>query len=234
MPSGNRLLAALPERDHTLLRPAMREVVLERNQVLYEPGEQVTQTWFPIDCAMSLEEVLTDGLVVETAVVGREGMVGVGAIDTSEVSVARCTVDMPGRAITVPAAEMLRVLTESRPLGRLVLAASRAFAAQAMRSAACNCHHPAEARLARWLLTLLDRSSEPNLVPITHEQLARSMGVTRPTATLAARSLRRRGAVELTRGQVEVRSRALLERAACDCYAVVRAVYERLLPGSYV
>jgi CRP-like cAMP-binding protein len=235
--AGNRLLAALPRDEFERLRPDLEEAALARGAVLLEAGAPIERVWFPHDCAASYVLALEDGGMAETGTVGHEGLVGLGAASPGGLAVGGCVVQVPGRAAALPATRLRRALAEGPGLRRLLDAYALAFAAQLMRSVACNARHPVEQRLARWLLMCLDRAppaeAGASRLPLTHEFLAGMLGVARPTVTLAARRLQAAGLLQLARGAIEVLDRPGLEEASCECYRALREVTAHLLPHTY-
>lgn len=229
---GNRLLAALDTADMDRLRPHLEEVSLNRHQVLSEPNGKISRAYFPHDGLVSLQTVLSSGPCVESAMVGREGMVGAPLIAYHNVSPSRAVVQVPGRAAAIAGDRLQRALHESAPLRDLLGRYVHAFLAQITQSVACNAVHAAERRLARWLLAATERNGNRPL-PLTHEFLAEMLGVGRPTVTLVARALQAAGLIDYRRGSISVTDRRGLESAACECHRAVRRVYEDLLPLTF-
>ena len=98
---------------------------------------------------------------------------------------------------------------------------------QISQGSACNRLHPIEARCARWLLQTHDRVDGDSF-PLTHEFLAQMLGVTRPSVTIAAGILQKAGLIHYVRGVVDILDRPRLERAACECYAIITREFRRL------
>lgn len=229
---GNRRLAALDPGDAKRLRPHIEDVTLQRHQVLYEPNGPIARAYFPHDGVISLLTVLSHGPSVESAMIGREGMVGLPLVAHHNHSPSRAVVQMPGRAAAIVAERLQRAIQESASLRALLGRYMHAFMAQVAQSVACNAVHAAEQRLARWLLGAAERSpSAP--IPLTHEFLAEMLGVGRPTVTLVARQLQGAGLIDYRRGSITVTDRRGLESAACECHRTVQRVYEDLLPLTF-
>lgn len=229
-PSANRLLAALEPGDHRQLAAQLERQRLERGQVLFEPDEELRHAWFPETCVVSLTVPMRDGGGTEAATTGREGMVGLMAALSSHRALSRAVVQVPGSALRLPATALRAVFEASPQVRQRCLCYVDALLAQVLQSAACSALHSVEARLCRWLLQLDDRTEGEPRLPLTHDFLAEMLGAHRSTVTLAARVLQRAGLIAYRRGQVTVLDRAGLEEAACECYATIRAHYERLLP----
>lgn len=229
---GNRLLAGLDPQDLARLAPYIEECRLDRRQVLYEPNAAIARVYFPHEGLTSMLTVLEDGTSIETAMIGPEGMIGVPVIAGHTISPSRAVVQAAGRAASIGSAELTEMLPICPGLRELLGRYLHAFLAQLCQTVACNAMHSADKRLARWLLAAADRTgSKP--VSLTHEFLAEMLGLGRPTVSIVARALQSEGLIAYRRGLIEIVDRAGLERAACECYRVVRRTYQRLLPLSY-
>jgi CRP-like cAMP-binding protein len=221
-PSANAFLAALAPEDWNHLRPHLRTVHLERGAVLAEPGAEVTRVYFPLDCLVSQTIPMVDGGVAESYTVGREGAFGLLAALARRPASTRSFVQVAGEAERLPVPVLREVFEASAGLRGACLANAAAQLDQVLQLAACNALHPAEARLARWLLMVQDQVDADTTLPLTHEFLAAMLGVQRPTVTVVARTLQGAGLIRYRRGAVVVLDRAGLEEAACECYAAVR------------
>ena len=175
--------------------------------------------------------VFADRTTVEMATVGREGLVGIGNILGGEHALARYVVPIPVLALAIEASRFRDVLRDSPELRATCNAYAQAFLGEALQTAACNSVHMVEERCARWLLMSHDRSDDDTLA-LTQEYLADMLGVCRSTVTLAAGALQRAGLIRYRRGAITVLDRLGLEAASCECYRIIRAQYERLLPRS--
>ena len=228
--AGNRLLAALDPGDRAGLEPHLAEVRLEHHQCLYEPGAPPARLYFPQEGLVSLQIGMAGNGGIEAAMVGREGMIGLAPAVGGQPP-GRAVVQAPGRALAISAAALDGALGDRPGLQALLARHFEALLAQLFQTAACNAAHSAEQRLARWLLAAADRTcGRP--VPLTHETLADTLGVGRPTVSIIAANLQASGLVAYRRGLIEVANRAGLEKVACPCYAAVRHAYQRLLPRS--
>jgi CRP-like cAMP-binding protein len=231
-PRANRLLAGLAPGDYAALVPYLRPVRLRPGQTLIGAGEPARAVWFPRDCVVSLLSYLGDGRTAETGMIGREGVVGfVSALGGGEALV-HTVVHVPGTAWCLERGRF-RAAFDARPgVREACLRFAGALVAKVLQSVACNAHHPARGRLARWLLALRDRTGR-DAFPLTHEQLAGMLGVQRTTVTEVLHALEAEGLVRCRRGAVEIADRAGLERIVCECRAIVKEQYERLLPGAF-
>jgi CRP-like cAMP-binding protein len=227
--SGNRLLDGLPDPERARLLSQMRTVALRPRQRLYRAGEVVRSVHFPVSGLVSLMTPLLDGRSIETATVGNEGMVGVEAVlGPAPLPNCEAMAQVAGESLVV-AAEALRAEVERNPrLRELVLAYVVALLAQVSQAVACNGVHEVQQRAARWLLETHDRVGADTF-ELTHEFLADMLGVTRPSVTIAARTLQEAGLIRYSRGVVTVLDREALEEASCECYRAIRRAHERAL-----
>ena len=227
---SNRLLAALQAREFAVLEPHLEEVALTRGQVLFEPGDDVTTTYFPRHGTMvSLLIATRDGREVEAATIGREGAVGGIVSEGHKPAFGRAVVQIGGGALAIPTSHLESAKAGSPRFGDLFSRYADALLAQMMQSVACNALHRAEERACRWLLATHDRAGD-KVIHLTQESLAEMLGVQRTTVTAITGDLQARGLIRTHRGRVEVIDRLGLERAACECYAAVEAHFHALLP----
>jgi hypothetical protein len=229
--TANRLLAALRPADCKLLEPHLKPVALRRQEVLFEPGDDVHTTYFPCHHAMiSLRLITRDGEAVEVATIGREGAIGGVVSSGHKPAFGQAVVQIGGAAFKILTDRLDRVKCDSPALADLFARYSDALLAQMMQSAACSALHSIEERCARWLLSAHDRAGD-HAFPLTQQALAEMLGVQRTTVTAVGRRLQDAGFIRYRRGAVEVLDRAGLERAACECYRAVESHFARLLPG---
>jgi CRP-like cAMP-binding protein len=217
----NRLLEAFPSEDLAILRPHMEEVALDLHYPLIRPNEPVGDVWFPVTSLASLVTVLEDGSTVEGGSVGREGMVGIPVVLHATTTPMETVIQVPGRAIRVPANVLMERFEKSGVVQGLLHRYIHSLFIIASQSAACNRKHQVEERFARWLLMSSDGIGS-NDVAITHEYLATMLGVRRPGVTDAALKLQDQGLINYRRGGTTILDRSGLEQAACECYRVVK------------
>ncbi len=198
-------------------------------QVLYEPGVRLSHVYFPTTSIVSLLYVMEDGASAEIAVVGNEGIVGISLFMGGESTPSRALVQSAGKGFRLEAAAMLREFNRAGPVLHLLLRYTQALITQMSQTAVCNRHHSLDQQLCRWLLLSLDRLGGSELV-MTQELIANMLGVRREGVTEAAGHLQRAGLIHYRRGHITVLDRAGLERRTCECYAVVKREYDRLLP----
>ena len=197
--------------------------------VLYESGKTLKHVYFPTDSIVSLLYVMEDGASAEIAVVGNEGMVGVALFMGGETTPNRAVIQSAGHAYRLAGALLKREFKRSGALQDVLLRYTQALLTQMAQTAVCNRHHAVEQQLCRWLLLSLDRLSS-NMVNMTQELISNMLGVRREGVTEAAGRLQSQGLIEYTRGRITVLDRPGLERACCECYAVVKQEFDRLLP----
>lgn len=227
-PLHNHLLAALPAAEFARLLPDLEQVVLPLGQALYESGSRLQYVYFPVTAIVSLLYVLEDGASTEIAVVGNEGIVGISLFMGGESTPSRAVVQSAGSGFRLRAHLMLQEFNRAGPLLHLLLRYTQALITQMAQTAVCNRHHSLDQQLCRWLLLSLDRLPSSELV-MTQELIANMLGVRRQGVTEAAQHLQEAGLITYRRGRITVLDRAGLEQRACECYAVVRREYDRLL-----
>ncbi|WP_394762359.1 Crp/Fnr family transcriptional regulator [Phenylobacterium sp.] len=227
---ANRLLAALGAREFEVLEPHLEPVTLPRGKVLFEPGDDVTTTYFPCRRTMvSLLIVTGDRREVEAATIGREGAVGGIVSQGHKPAFGRAVVQIGGEALAIPTSHLDAAKIGSPFFGDLFARYADALLAQMMQGVACNALHRADQRCARWLLASHDRAGD-GVIHLTQESLAEMLGVQRTTVTGVTAELQSRGLIRTHRGRVEIVDRPGLERAACECYRAVENHFARVLP----
>ena len=226
-PRPNAILAALPKDERARLATEFDRVPLELRKLLQVPGEPVEHLWFPLSGVGSVLSDMSDGGRVEVATIGREGMVGLPLVLGASRSAHLVIVQVPGEAERLSASTFARLRPELPHLERLLLRYTLSLVTQISQGSACNRLHPIEARCARWLLQTHDRVDGDSF-PLTHEFLAQMLGVTRPSVTIAAGILQKAGLIHYVRGVVDILDRPRLERAACECYAIITREFRRL------
>ena len=227
---ANQLLAALPEAELARWRSMLEPVELPLGKVLYESGARMTHVTFPTTAIVSLLYVLENGGSAEIAVVGNEGLVGISLFMGGESTPSRAVVQSAGQGLRLRADLMLTEFNRAGAVLHLLLRYTQALITQMTQTAVCNRHHTLDQQLCRWLLLSLDRLRGNELV-MTQELIANMLGVRREGVTEAAGDLHKAGLISYKRGHITVLDRAGLERRSCECYAVVKKEYDRLLPG---
>ncbi|HEX5804300.1 MAG TPA: Crp/Fnr family transcriptional regulator [Azospira sp.] len=228
-PFLNHLLAALPDDDRERLLPHLEEVAMPLGDVLYESGGPMRHVYFPTTSIVSLLYVMEDGASAEIAVVGNEGIVGIALFMGGETTPSRAVVQSAGRAYRMKGQLLKDEFHRAGPMQYLLLRYTQALLTQMAQTAVCNRHHSLDQQLCRWLLLSLDRLPASELV-MTQELIANMLGVRREGVTEAAGNLQKAGLITYQRGHITVLDRAGLEARTCECYAVVKKEYDRLLP----
>jgi CRP-like cAMP-binding protein len=227
-PKQNHLLAALPTSEFERLAPQLELVPLKLGEVLYESGGQLKHVYFPTDSIVSLLYVMQDGASAEIAVVGNEGILGISLFMGGETTPSRAVVQSEGHGYRLPAQNLKREFNRSGPMMHLLLRYTQALITQMSQTAVCNRHHSVDQQLCRWLLLSLDRLPSDELT-MTQELISNMLGVRREGVTEAAGRLRDAGIIDYSRGHIKVKDRRKLEQKVCECYAVVKKEFDRLL-----
>ena len=230
-PKTNHLLESLPDTEWQRWKPVLEEVELPLGRVLYESGSKLSHVYFPTTAIVSLLYVMENGASAEIAVVGNEGIVGVSLFMGGETTPSRAVVQSAGQGFRMSAERLKAEFNLAGPVLHLLLRYTQALLTQMAQTAVCNRHHSLDQQLCRWLLLSLDRLSGNELV-MTQELIANMLGVRREGVTEGALKLQRAGLIRYGRGHITVLDRPGLEKRSCECYAVVKKEYDRLLPAA--
>ena len=230
-PRHNQLLASLPEADWLRWRPQLEPMAMPLGHVLYEPGMMLSHAYFPTSAIVALMYMTESGASAEVAVVGNEGIVDVPLVMGGGSTPSRAVVRNAGEGFRMPGPAIREEFLRSGPVTRILLRYTQALIVQISQIAVCNRHHTLDQQLCRWLLLSLDRLPGNHLA-VTQEQIAHMLGVRREGVTEAALSWQRAGLISYRRGHITVLDRRGLEKRTCECYAVVKVEYDRLLPDS--
>ena len=225
----NHLLAALPASDFDRLLPHLKFLVLPLGEALYESGTEQRHVYFPSSSIVSLLYVMADGSSAEIAVVGNEGVIGVSLFMGGETTPSRAVVQSAGNAYQLSGRVLKEEFIRAGSMQHLLLRYTQSLITQMAQTAVCNRHHSLDQQLCRWLLLSLDRLPANELV-MTQELIANMLGVRREGVTEAAGKLQGAGLIHYSRGHITVLDRKALEARACECYSVVKAESDRLLP----
>ena len=228
-PQNNELLASLPPDEFQRWLPELELVDLPLGQVLYESGTTLRHVYFPTTAIVSLLYVMENGASAEIAVVGNDGLVGISLFMGGGSTPSRALVQSAGHGFRLSARKMKDEFDQAGPVMHLLLRYTQALITQMAQTAVCNRHHSLDQQLCRWLLLSLDRLPGSELV-MTQELIANMLGVRREGVTEAALNLQSSGLIRYARGHITVTDRPGLERRSCECYAVVKKEYDRLLP----
>lgn len=228
-PRQNHLLAALAGDEWQRWEPLLEYVELPLGHVLHESGKAMSHMYFPTTAIISLLYVLQNGSSAEIAVVGNDGLVAVSMFMGGGSSPSRAVVQSGGHGFRLDSKAMKQEFDKAGPVMHLMLRYTQALIAQMAQTAVCNRHHSLDQQLCRWLLLTLDRLEGDNLV-MTQELIANMLGVRREGVTESATKLQNAGLIKYSRGRINVLDRPGLEARSCECYAVVKKEYDRLLP----
>ena len=228
-PMSNGLLAALPKSEWKRWLPEVEWMDMPLGHVLYESGLALDNVYFPTTSIISLLYVMENGASAEIAVVGNEGIVGISLFMGGGSTPSRAVVQSAGHGFRVPGKFLKAEFNGSGPVMHLLLRYTQALITQMAQTAVCNRHHSLDQQLCRWLLLSLDRLRGDELV-MTQELIANMLGVRRGGVTETALKLQESGLIQYARGRIRVLDRKGLEKRTCECYAVVKKEYDRLLP----
>lgn len=226
--ADNRLLELLDATDMERLRPHLRSMNFDYKQPLYQSHEPIEWVYFPVKGVVSLVNTMEDGSAVEVGTIGNEGMVGLPIVLGDRVDSSTAYVQVPGSGLRLGAAILQEKLDNSASMRRVMLHYAHAFFNQIKQSAACVHFHALEQRCCRWLLMTHDRVQSDQFL-LTQEFLGMMLGVRRNSVTLAARNLKNKKLIDYRRGHVTILDRPGLERLSCECYAVSKNEFDRLL-----
>jgi CRP-like cAMP-binding protein len=230
-PNQNHLLRALPPAESQRWFPLLETVDLPLGTVLYESGGTLSHVYFPTTAIVSLLYVMENGASAEIAVVGNEGILGISLFMGGESTPSRAVVQSAGQGLRLRAPLMKEEFNRAGPVLHLMLRYTQALITQMAQTAVCNRHHSLDQQLCRWLLLSLDRL-EGNELIMTQELIANMLGVRREGVTEGALKLQHAGLIKYSRGHITVLDRSGLEQRSCECYAVVKKEYDRLLPDA--
>ncbi|MDB5968477.1 MAG: hypothetical protein JWQ90_927 [Hydrocarboniphaga sp.] len=228
-PRTNNLISALPEVELQRWISQLELVEMALGQVLYESGRALSHVYFPATAIVSLLYVMKDGASAEIAVVGHEGLVGISLFMGGDSTPSRAVIQSAGYGFRMKAQVIKDEFARGGAVMHLLLRYTQALITQMSQTAVCNRHHSLDQQLCRWLLLSLDRLKGNELV-MTQELIANMLGVRREGVTEGAVKLQKLGLIRYARGRISVLDRAGLERLTCECYAVVKTEYDRLLP----
>ncbi|MFC7529151.1 Crp/Fnr family transcriptional regulator [Actinoplanes sp. GCM10030250] len=223
----NFLLAALPADEWKRMRRTVEILEVQPKDPIYLAGRTVEQVAFPVTGVLSMINEVDGEVAVEVATIGREGMAGLPVFLGVSESPNTVVAQVPGQVIRMSAAGLREFLINDGVLHRQLHRYVQAMIVQLSQNVVCNRLHTTEERAARWLLMTADRVGDLRF-PLRQEFLAQMLGVRRATVSLAAGLLQSAGLISYRRGIITIRDREQLEEVCCECYAIVRAEFERL------
>lgn len=226
--SANLFLASLSAPDFEVLRSHLKTVELAQGTVLFEAGDEIHQVYFPHAGVISLVVPLASGEMIESAMVGRDSVVGASYALGGRVSMSKAIVQIAGRGSVLDAEKLTSLAAASPALHTALFRHDQVILAQAQQSAACNATHTVEARLSRWLLRCRDLQGSDDLM-LTQEFLGQMLGVRRTSVSVVANTLQQSGLIRYSRGHIRILNLEKLRETACECYQTVKAHSDRLL-----
>jgi len=225
--SGNRLLSAMPEAEWGMLRPHIETVPLPIGKILANPGDRVSQCYFPTRGMISLLSVTEQGETVEVAYVGREGMAGIAAAIGGREVLYQMMVQADTECIVADADAIRELFIKGVIFHDLLLRYVYALLKQMSQTCLCNHFHTIEQRLCRWLTVMCERSGNQQLT-LTQEFIAHMLGVQRTSIGMIAHAMQAKGTIRYSRGRLEVVDLERVRASACECYHIVNSEYENL------
>ena len=225
--TSNRLLSALPHDELDILRPHLRPVSFKPGETVAEQGDIVTQCYFPTKGMVSLLAVTEQGLTVEVAYTGREGMVGLSAALGPKETLYQWMAQAETECLAADARLIFELFNRKNDFHDRLLEYLYALLKQLSQTCVCNHFHTIEERLSRWL-TVMSERSEKNRLALTHEFLAHMLGVQRTSIGLVANAMQSAGIIRYSRGIVEIKDHERLKDSACECYTIVNDTYKDL------
>ncbi len=227
--SSNRILSLVTKPVFEDMQPHFKTAQLTMGDVLAETGNPVTRVYFPHSGVISLVvEMASAGQMIETAMVGRDGVFNAAAALDGKVSLNKALVQLAGVSSMIDGDRLAAIANEHKSLRSLLLLHEQVLFAQSQQSAGCNASHAVEASMCRWLLRMRDLAGSDELI-LTQEILSQMLGVTRPSVSLVANTLQRAGFIKYRRGNIRILNAEGLEEGSCECYGAVKKHYERLL-----
>ena len=214
---SNQILAALPASELARLSPFAEKVNLNGGEIVHQPGDAGKYVYFPETCVFSQFQILEDGRMCEIAMTGKEGLVGLPAILICQPDRYWTEVSVGGSAVRISAQVLEREFNENASLQARIIEFLTVYIGQISQRVICNCHHQIKERFCNWLLMLEERHGS-NRFALTQEQIARFLGVHRPSLSCIAKELQEKDIISYSRGQLVLVNRRKLEYAACSCY----------------
>jgi CRP-like cAMP-binding protein len=224
----NHLLAELPDEEYAMLAPFLEAFSVSPGDVVASPGQTLDHAYFPLSGMVSVVALFAEGLGVEVATIGNEGMIGLPLFLGADSSPFHLMWQLQGETLRIRADDFLPAIRRGTRLESVLTTYSQAYFVHTAQNAACNGLHPVSQRAARWLLSTQDRAESEQFF-LTHEFLAFMLGVTRQTVSIAVGELQEAGLISYHRGHMTILDRPGLEAASCECYRIVRREFERLL-----
>jgi CRP-like cAMP-binding protein len=225
----NMLLQRLPRPVLERIRSKLIPVTLKNSEVIHKPGEKILDLYFPTTCMISVTVAMRDGRTVEAGAIGSREVAGINAfMGGREITQTEYIVQIPGNALKIAATALQVEFNRNTELRDVLLRYTQAFLAQVSQNVACNRLHDMDQRIARWILEVRDRVQADEF-PLTHEFMAKMLGIRRASVSDAAIKLKNLHIIEAKRGSFKILDLQALENNSCECYAALKAEYGRLL-----
>ena len=225
--SENRILSSVSPEIFAALKPHLSIREFNSGEILGDVGDPVRETFFPLSGIVSLVVELSVGQMVETAMVGRDGVVNASAALDGKISLYKAIVQLSGFSSVISVARLVEVADRFRDFRAILIRHEQVLFAQAQQSSACNASHAIETRLCRWLLRSRDLAASDDL-SVTQEFLAQMLGVQRSSVSVVAHTLQQAGLIRYKRGHVHIVDVDGLKESACECYEAVNGQYDRI------
>lgn len=226
VPRDNQLLSMLTADDLVVLGDHMIVVDLRSGQTLAKPGDQIRRVYFPHSGIVSFMVELEAGQLVQTAMVGRDGVIGASQALDDRTSINKIVVQVPGTAMAIDRERLLQAIRAGSSIDRLLATYEQFFVADIQQTAACNASHSVEARMCRWMLRMLDLSGSD--IAITQESLATMIGAQRSSVSQLAGQMQAEGIIRYSRGQIHIENSSALKQLSCECHEAVKRNYSDL------
>lgn len=215
--SDNAVLSLLPAAFLQTLLPSLRRTFVRNGQFLVQQDDMLEYVYFPETAVVSEFHILDDGRMIEVSLIGREGAIGLSTMHRSARTPNCVQVTQAGEVIRIESSVLRQLGRRIPELFIMLHSYFEDYVRQISLKAVCSSYHSIEERFCTWLLMLHDRCGDRTL-NLTHEQIARTLGVYRASVTCAAIDLRNRAMIDYSRGGISIRDRKLLEKGACPCY----------------
>jgi CRP-like cAMP-binding protein len=219
----NQLLESLSNNELAKLLPYLERVEFAGDEYIYQPDDEIEFIYFPETAVLSEFQILEDGRTVEIAMTGHEGVIGLSAVFNGQQAINWMQVSVAGTALKISTQILREEFYHGGALQAVFLDYINNYIGQISQRVICNSYHTVEQRFCSWLLMLQDRKKSSK-VPMTQEQIARFLGVHRPSVTQIAQSLRRKKVINYIRGKISILDRQKLENSACECYEVIHKI----------
>jgi hypothetical protein len=172
--------------------------------------------------------------MIETAMVGRDGVVNATSALDGKTSFQKGIVQAAGAASVISCDALRSIADEFEPFRSALIRHEQVLLAQAQQSAGFNASHTVEARMCRWSLRIRDLMQSDEM-ELTQEFLSQMLGVRRSSVSLVAHTLQKADFIKYKRGHIKILDTEKVRSGACECYEKVKARYDTLkMPAAMV